>query len=155
WARKGATFERGFVARVECTAAQFLKSGAALRRAAPVRAFRLTKQEGQLAALADCPHLEGLAEIDLSHSYKGDRGEVAAFFRSPRRGRRERLELYNSGLVPADAEALAGAAAAAGLGSLARLGLGSSRLGVTGAQALAAAPALLGRLTDLTIASNE
>ena len=84
WVRGKVSFRRGFAHRVECTATQFLKGGAALRRAAPIEEVRLDNQEGRLAALADSPLIEGLADLDLSHSYECSEEELTDFLGSPR-----------------------------------------------------------------------
>ncbi|HEY7314557.1 MAG TPA: TIGR02996 domain-containing protein [Gemmataceae bacterium] len=77
WVRHLCEFQRGFVTHVTCTALQFIKHGATLMRAAPVRSMRVRRGEGRIAALAESPHLAGLTALDLRSNAAGDAGAEA------------------------------------------------------------------------------
>ena len=97
-------FERGFLSRVEVTAAKFVSHGEEIRSRIPLRylgVFQTNKDWSKFLAcetlhgvpaldlsstrlgmkrgieLARCPHLSGLRELDLSHSQLRERGVQA------------------------------------------------------------------------------
>src|SRR5262245_56329639 len=51
WARRSILFQRGLVGHIYCSAEQFLKSGSALRKLAPIQAVHLDDTPGHFAEL--------------------------------------------------------------------------------------------------------
>jgi uncharacterized protein (TIGR02996 family) len=105
-------FRRGFVAHLSTTVPQFLRQGAAWRKALPLESLYLWDARGQLHDLAASPLLAGLRGL----GFTGDRK-----------------------LGPADLAALGRSSFSA---SLRRLDLSSMAIGNRGVQALAKAPHL-------------
>jgi uncharacterized protein (TIGR02996 family) len=106
WVRRRCEFQRGFVTHVVCTALQFLKHGAALMRAAPVRSVRIRRGEGRITALAESPHLAGLTALDL-RSNSVDDAAAEALAASPHIRHLTSLRLGNNHIGIAGMRALA------------------------------------------------
>jgi uncharacterized protein (TIGR02996 family) len=140
WARRGCTFRRGFVNRVEATVTQFIRSGNALSMTVPVREVTLSAAPQRIAELAACPHLTRLKALGFRHVPRtghgiGDAG-AAALAASPHLARLTDLELVAPRAGAAGAAALAGSQ---NLTELRRLALTRNHLGDAGVESFIAA----------------
>jgi uncharacterized protein (TIGR02996 family) len=129
-------FRRGFIEKVQVTAAVFLRDGEALFRLTPLREVVLREVGGDLPQVVHCPHLARLTVLGLSHNRIGAAG-AAALASSPHLARLTELDLSDNGIGAEGATALA---ASPHLANLTTLLLGGNGIGAAGAAALAASP---------------
>lgn len=127
-------FVRGFVDEVRLTARDFLKKGAGLFAAAPIRTLGLARCHGLLAEVAGSSLLRRLAAFDLASSGI-DEADVRALVESPNLGGLKRLCLDSNSLGD---EGLRALAAGSGLRGLRTLEASNARIGDDGVGALAA-----------------
>jgi uncharacterized protein (TIGR02996 family) len=100
------SFHRGFVDRVTYAAADFLRGGADIFRAAPVRHLRLITARGCVAELAGCAHLARLLTLDLSYNFLGNLA-IRSLSRCPHLASLTSLNLAHNRLRSTGARALA------------------------------------------------
>jgi uncharacterized protein (TIGR02996 family) len=150
-------YRRGFLEVARVRARTFLRQGAELFRATPVREVALEDAEGLLAALAASPVLAWVEGLSLSGRELAPK-EARALAQSPHLKRLTRLELLRAEYDPQDnrqgpalAEALA---ESPWLAQLEALALPSSGLGAPGARALAQTR-YPPRLTSLDLSGNS
>jgi uncharacterized protein (TIGR02996 family) len=146
WARLGgAVYRRGFLSAMRCTAAQWLKEGARLRKRGPLQHLLLEHvRPAQMRALADCASLASITGLSRANTIFST-PELKALLGSPHLAHLELLNLpgrSSTSIVPA--------LLSPGLESLRMLGLANQRIGVGGAAALAVFP----QLTALDVANN-
>jgi len=154
----GVGFRRGVMDAVSVEAAAFVARGGELfarTRVGDGRSFvrrvRLLDPARALPALAECPFLAEVEELDLSWGDLGNDG-VTLLARSPHLGRVRALDLGCNGLDDAGVRALAGTSALPGLESLTLNDNG--QITSAGVRAVAESPFLAG-LTDLDLSGND
>jgi uncharacterized protein (TIGR02996 family) len=142
-------FRRGFVYEVGADTAALLARADELWGRFPVQSLRLRGVTGRGGALAACPHLVRLRELDVSGNGLGS-AEVCALVSSPHLANLEALSLAENAVGDTGALALA---EATHLTRLTFLDLRASGVGAVGARALLDAPHL-GKLTFLDLSAN-
>ncbi len=143
WARRLVEFQRGFIAKVQGTALDFLKSADGLFHRAPVQAIHFRSYSERVGELARSPFLARLTTLSFRGEYGDCLDEKGArlLARSPHLSRLRVLDLGLCAIGPAGMKALAGAAT---LARLTTLVLNGNAIRPAGAQALANAPHLAG-----------
>jgi len=178
WARRKVVFERGFVARVQSTALDFLDKAAGLFKRSPIRGVEFRTYDKRAKELGKSEYLSRLNWLTLSgwHGDCFDGPAAKAFFKSPHLGGVRFLDLGGCPIGPDGAKALAASSLAAvatllvngadlgpkgvadlakakSLAALTTLNLGYNALGDKGASALADSPAMA-TLRELQIWNN-
>lgn len=142
-------FRRGLLDSVTMTGREFRRHAHELFRLAPIRRVRLTEPLGDLDALAACPQLAKLRELDLSGADLGNAG-ISTLAASPYVANLRSVELGFTGAGDGSAPALA----AAPWAKLAELGLGGNRrLGTSAVEQLTRAP-WFAAIRSLDLADN-
>jgi len=166
-------FHRGFVEKVSCRIADFLKGAERLVAVIPLRHLNVGETNPTLQALLASPHLARLRKLALYGNHLND-SAPEAIAASPHLRGLEELDLWDNRIGPAGVRALVGSPHLAGLRGLSLacnplgdegarvlaasprpgrfkfLSLGDCGIGVEGAAALAASPHLVGlRTLDL------
>lgn len=176
WGRSVRAFQRGFVEKLTMRARTFVARGELLLHLAPLRQLWLEEAGNAAAALAGCPQLVYVEDLNFSDYYRAplDAAGMRELAASPYLGRLQQLHLYRNNLGDDGVRALASApwlsgvrvlnltenglssagvvalAAAPHLKALTALLLGKNWLGTEGVRALAGCPALA-ELRTLTI----
>jgi uncharacterized protein (TIGR02996 family) len=140
---------RGFVREVSADTAALVARADELWQRFPIQAIHLTGAAGRCGALAACPDLARLRELDLHGNGLGS-AEVCAIVSSPNLANLERLDLSENGVGDVGARALAEATQ---LARLTFLDLHGAGIGDAGARGLAGA-SHLGKLTFLDLLGN-
>jgi len=143
-------FERGFIASATLSAGTFLQHADELFRQAPLRELCLKELQGQLAAVANCAHLNRLARLFLTFNHL-NAVDIQSLAASPHLRNLTTLNLGHNRIGDAGLTALA---KSAGLPSLQQLWLAKNDIGDEGANVLAASP-LLARLKTLRLNGNR
>jgi uncharacterized protein (TIGR02996 family) len=150
WARKKCRFERGFVAYLHPTARQFIQDTAKLWQVTPLQRVWISNASRCVAALAACPWLLRLAELDLGFNRLVS-DEAQALAASPNLANLTRLKLPYCHVGVEGAQTLAGSSH---LGKLVELDVSANEIGSEGLRALAGAK-WLANLTALNISDNN
>jgi uncharacterized protein (TIGR02996 family) len=154
--RRDAEFRRGFVARLRCTAGEFLAGLPALARSVPLEELALTGLEAgpaegtrEARRLARLPAFPSLSALDLSGNRLGPQHFLMLPY-AARLPRLTRLDLSRTGLGDAGVRFLAGVSL---LGRLTALRLRGNGVTDAGVAALARSP-FLSRLRLLDLDDN-
>jgi uncharacterized protein (TIGR02996 family) len=136
WVREGGTpdFRRGFVGQAHVRASDFLRKGAGLFAAAPIRDLHLRGIGDRWAEVAASPLLARLSALDVSEN-RAKPEALYALLTSPHLTGLTDLRLRSVGLSPGSAGVVAWWP---GLSQLQSLDLGSNGVGNDEAEALAA-----------------
>jgi uncharacterized protein (TIGR02996 family) len=132
-------FRRGFAAGVSTTALRLVRKAEELWQFAPIEKLVLRGARGKMVALADCPFLTRVTELQMEDGI-GD-AEVVAIVSSSYIGQMTKLDLSNNQVGDVGARALAGCARLANLATLDLHGF-QCQIGDAGALALARSPYL-------------
>jgi uncharacterized protein (TIGR02996 family) len=158
WVRKGApaSFRRGLLEVVHCTAKNFIKSAEKLGPIAPAaRRFTIDKVRGVVAELVACPALGRVSALELSSLELDGLAGVRTLVESPHLGRLRELTLRGIGSSHlGDPEAVSVIANAASLEGLASLSFPDEHLGPDEAEALGEAKGLAA-LTALSLEGSK
>lgn len=149
WAAE-AIFERGLVAYLSLSAADFLAHGREILAAHPVTRLHLHGAADLVADLAAGEFLAGMTALDLRENPLGDRGAIT-LAGSPGLARLRFLDLRTAGVGAAGARALA---SSPHLGELTSLDLGGNSLGDEGVEAFTGAMRLP-KLARLDLSRNN
>jgi uncharacterized protein (TIGR02996 family) len=149
WARNECEFERGFIAQVKCSAADWLSRAGELVRCTPLQHLALEDCGRRMKNLAACPHLAQIVSLDLSDQDLTSAG-VGQLARSPYLTRLRRLDLSFNEITAAGAKALARSPHLAGLEALL---LQVNRVEDEGVDALAESTTLA-NLVELDLGGN-
>jgi uncharacterized protein (TIGR02996 family) len=142
-------FRRGFVERVTHRGRDFLAHAERLFAFTPLRSLHLLIGPGDVPALAACPHLAWVEELDFRRCHLPDRS-LQHLLTSPHLGRLTALYLGGNGVSTAGMHTLVGSAV---LSRLTRLDLSGNRgVGDRAVRLLAQAPRAAG-LQTLSLAS--
>ncbi len=143
-------FERGFIVSATLSAGTFLQHADELFREAPLREVCLKEVQGQLAAVANCAHLNRLERLFLTFNHL-NAADIHSLAASPHLQSLTTLNLGHNRIGDAGLTALAKSTA---LPRLQHLWLAKNDIGDDGALALAASP-LLAQLKTLRLNGNR
>jgi len=145
-------FHRGFISKLSLHAATFLSRATELFRLTPLEYLRLTGAGAHAVALASCPALAAIRQLDFIDYFVDplDAEGMRVLALSPFLDRLQELDLYSNNLGDAGVSALA---TAVWLPQLTFLDLSDNGVSALGLATLANAP--LGELRHLELGGNQ